>query len=133
MDNSVDSLWDTIEVEMSAEFDKVKISLGELKKIEEGLVVDLTSIYNNKVTLLVEDKPIARGELVIINDRYGVKVEEVIANAEPKKKASTAVSASEDDILEEDDMISEEPKVDEVVDEEDEFDYSDFELDDEDI
>ena len=60
------NLWDSIEVEMSAQFDTVKITLGELKKIEEGLVVDLTSIYDNKVTLSVEDKPIARGELVIV-------------------------------------------------------------------
>ena len=74
------NLWDSIEVEMSAQFDTVKITLGELKKIEEGLVVDLTSIYDNKVTLSVEDKPIARGELVIVNDRYGVKIDEVIAS-----------------------------------------------------
>ena len=63
------NLWDSIEVEMSAQFDTVKITLGELKNIEQGLVVDLTSIYDNKVTLSVEDKPIARGELVIVNDR----------------------------------------------------------------
>ena len=45
---------DSIEVDMYAEFDAVKIKLGELKDIEEGLVVDLTSLYDNKVTLKVE-------------------------------------------------------------------------------
>ena len=49
------NLWDSIEVEMDAQFDTVKITLGELKNIEEGLVVDLTSIYDNKVTLSVEN------------------------------------------------------------------------------
>ncbi len=125
------NLWDSIEVEMNAQFDTVKITLGELKKIEEGLVVDLTSIYDNKVTLSVEDKPIARGELVIVNDRYGVKIDEVIAktpkaennpNAIPQQQAVPAGS------LPQEDAAAAQP-----ADEEDEFDYSDFELEDEDI
>lgn len=77
------NIWDSIQVEMGAEFDKVKISLGELKNIEQGLVVDISSIYNNNVTLKVEEKVIASGELVIINDRYGVKINQVFA--EPKQ------------------------------------------------
>lgn len=77
------NIWDSIQVEMGAEFDKVKISLGELKNIEQGLVVDISSIYNNNVTLKVEEKIIASGELVIINDRYGVKINQVYA--EPKQ------------------------------------------------
>lgn len=133
------NLWDSIEVEMNAQFDAVKITLGELKKIEDGLVVDLTSIYNNKVTLSVENKPIARGELVIVNDRYGVKIEEVVAKA-PKQKASEEIPQGDDDFsdmpVEENNQV-ESPQFEEehtgVPDEEEEFDYSDFELEDEDI
>lgn len=81
MDNSqnITNLWDSLQVEMSAEFDKIKISLGELKDIQEGLVVDISSVYNNKVSLKVGNKIIAKGELVIINDRYGVKISNVTA------------------------------------------------------
>lgn len=128
-------LWDTIEVEMSAQFDTVKISLGELKNIEEGLVVDLTSIYDNKVTLRVEDKTVARGELVIVNDRYGVKIEEVIMpgkeslDEEVSQKSQEIVQNTEEqEVMQEQEEQTPEPK-----DEEDEFDYSDFELEDEDI
>ena len=133
------NLWDSIEVEMHAQFDAVKITLGELKNIEDGLVVDLTSIYNNKVTLSVENKPIARGELVIVNDRYGVKIEEVVAKA-PKQKASDETVQSEDDFAEvpmgdnepvENTQYQEEHTG--IPDEQEEFDYSDFELEDEDI
>ncbi len=77
------NIWDSIEVDMNAEFDAVKISLGELKNIEDGLVVDLTSLYDNNVTLKVEGKPIASGNLVIVNDRYGVKINQVIAKGTP--------------------------------------------------
>lgn len=132
------NLWDSIEVEMNAHFDTVKITLGELKSIEEGLVVDLTSIYNNKVTLTVEDKPIARGELVIVNDRYGVKVEEVIANtSQPKPQANNYENIEyneEPQYTENNNDIEymEQPQND-MMSEEDEFDYSDFELEDDDI
>lgn len=131
------NLWDSIEVEMSAQFDTVKITLGELKKIEEGLVVDLTSIYDNKVTLSVEDKPIARGELVIVNDRYGVKIDEVIAKGgqgatvqtQPQNDGFVDESFEDNNVMEEQ-VPQEQPQ---ETSEEDEFDYSDFELEDEDI
>lgn len=137
------NLWDSIEVEMSAQFDTVKITLGELKNIEEGLVVDLTSIYDNKVTLSVEDKPIARGELVIVNDRYGVKIDEVIAKA-PKSEVQAGNSeliqqSSSDDFSDEtmdmgeEEITHENTEGGEQNSEEDEFDYSDFELEDDDI
>lgn len=134
------NLWDSIEVEMSAQFDTVKITLGELKKIEEGLVVDLTSIYDNKVTLSVENRPIARGELVIVNDRYGVKVDEVIAK---DAQGASTQSQIQTDSFEDDgfvdnvdstEVLQDVPQdVQQQTSEEDEFDYSDFELEDEDI
>lgn len=137
MANNV-NLWDSIEVELNAEFNPVKITLGDLKKIEEGLVMDLTSIYDNEISLSVEDKLIAKGELVIVNDRYGVKVKEVVART-PKTipvaetvNAPTdenAVQPTEEPVQEQ--VPSEAPQ--EAQTEEDEFDYSDFELEDEDI
>lgn len=126
------NLWDSIEVEMNAQFDTVKITLGELKNIEEGLVVDLTSIYNNRVTLSVEDKPIARGELVIVNDRYGVKIDEVIA-INRQKEEPVSETQEEVNLSEENAPVVEEELPQQPADEEDEFDYSDFELEDEDI
>ena len=146
-DNGGDSmgaqnLWDSIEVEMTAEFDAVKITLGDLKAIEEGSVVDLTSIYGNKVTLLVEDKAIAKGELVIINDRYGVKVDSVIAKQDDDTTVDTKNNFVDDEFEDEfgDAPAQSAPQEQGEVPQgggaeggEDEFDYSDFELDDEDI
>lgn len=135
------NLWDSIEVEMDAQFDTVKITLGELKSIEKGLVVDLTSIYDNKVTLSVENKPIARGELVIVNDRYGVKIDEVIAKT-PKVENNQAAQMQNEEIgdtqtsdFDDSNMEFQEeaPVAQSQNSEEEEFDYSDFELEDEDI
>lgn len=138
------NIWDSIEVEMSAEFDAVKISLGELKDIEEGLVVDLTSLYDNNVTLKVEGKSIASGSLVIVNDRYGVKINNVIAdggNSLPAKGQNAAQPAAEsneneeegNDFTDNNELPPEDEGAENNDNSEEEFDYSDFDLEDENI
>lgn len=110
-DNMNDSnLWDSIQVDMSAEFDKVKVPLGDLKSIEEGLIVDLCSVYDNKVSLKVGGKFVASGELVIINDRFGVRIQEV-----SESNPNTSLPENE------------EPAQNQAQEGED-FDYSDFEV-----
>lgn len=125
-DNSLSqSLWDNIQVEMGAEFEKVKITLGELKNIEQGLVVDISSVYDNRISLKVENKVIAKGELVIVNDRYGVRIDEVFASEKIKAEEITQSVEEIAPIEEQSDVVPE--NVD------DEFDYSDFDLDEQDI
>ena len=111
-ENTNTNLWDSIQVEMAAEFDKVKVTLGELKSIEEGLIVDLCSVYDNKVSLKVGGKIVAAGELVIINDRFGVRIEKVNDSASQADEPSQHVPTEEA----------------EVVQEGEDFDYSDFEV-----
>jgi len=129
------SLWDEIQVEMGAEFEKVKITLGELKNIEEGLVLDLSSVYDNKITLKVENKVIATGELIIVNDRYGVKIEEVFASEPSAPVRESFASFGEHHEAEgtSEAVAEEAPPVQEDASSNEEFDYSDFELDDQDI
>ena len=110
MSNS--NLWDSIQVDMAAEFDKVKVPLGELKSIEEGLIVDLCSVYDNKVSLKVSGKLVASGSLVIINDRFGVRIEQV-SESNPSSNYNTPAEENTEAIKNE------------------EFDYSDFEVEDE--
>ena len=81
--------------DVRAEFEKIKMPLGDLKQISEGLVVDLASVYQNKITLKVEDSKIAEGELVIIGDRYGVRLSAVYNQeedpaSEPKENKTPA-------------------------------------------
>lgn len=117
------NMWDSIQVDISAEFEQVKIPLGDLRQISEGLVVDIGSVYENKIDLKVENKIIASGELVIINDRYGVRVDKLYKD-EPV--AQDPVDTEDESKVE--NIDSE----DEDFDEED-FDYSNFEIEDENI
>ncbi len=140
------NMWDTIQVEIGAEFEKVKLTLGELKQISEGLVVDIGSVYNNKIDLKVEDKIVASGELVIINDRYGVKINEIFTDEKQEENdfPEPHQELEEDNSIEDLDNFDEENnEVDEDLEEsekdndeefqEENFDYSDFDVDEEDI
>ena len=136
MSDSEKNIWDSIEVEMSAEFDKVKISLGELKNIEDGIVVDLASLYENKVTLKVENKPIASGSLVIVNDRYGVKIDNVIASGAIEQNSVEDAEEFQQPNTVQQPQSQPQPQPNSPVNQdsdEEEFDYSDFELEDENI
>ena len=72
------NLWDDIQIEINAEFEKVKMTIGELKQITQGQIVDLGSIFDNEISLLVENRKVATGELIIINDRYAVRLNEIL-------------------------------------------------------
>ena len=143
MSEEPNNLWDSIEVDMYAELDPVKITLGDLKKIEEGLVVDVAALYENKVTLRVENKIIGHGELVIINDRYGVKVSDIVQKSAdeieeetqaPQPQQTAGAPAAEAPVeYDNSPAPAGPPAADNNADDEDEFDYSDFELEDEDI
>ena len=110
------NMWDDIQIEVNAEFDKVKMTLGELKQITNGMVIDLMDAFNGKISLVVEDKTVAKGDLVIINDRYGVKLTETYSTTNKQPKIEKTV------------VQDVKPKAQAPVDKkvEDEFDYSDF-------
>ena len=117
------NMWDSILVDIVAEFDNVKLTLGELKQISEGLVLDLGSVYDNKIKLRGENQTVASGELVILNDRYGVRINSVIKN-KGAQKSNSAVNKSN--------SSPENQSGNEEKDKEN-FDYSDFEIEDESI
>ena len=90
------NLWDDIQIEINAEFEKVKMTIGELKQITQGQIVDLGSVFDSEISLFVEDKIVAKGELVIINDKYAVKVNKVYSPQTqiPKPAPSPAPAAA---------------------------------------
>lgn len=87
------NMWDSILVDIVAEFDNVKLTLGELKQISEGLVVDVGSVYDHKIKLRVENQVVATGELVILNDRYGVRIDSVKKNNKETVKSANVRTA----------------------------------------
>lgn len=148
------SIWDNILVDVEAQFEKVKLELGKVRRIKKGEVVEIADVFKNKVNLCVENKIIANGELVIINDKYGIKIneifspqvqnsdeneddnnefqEETMQNDEDENfESDNDLETSNDDAKDKDD--EDEEQTDSQNSEDENFDYSDFDVDDEDI
>ncbi len=88
------NLWDDIQIEINAEFDKVKMTIGELKQITQGQIIDLGSMFDNEISLYVEDRKVAKGELIIINDRYAVRLNEVLNSNTQKAPIEAKIQAT---------------------------------------
>jgi flagellar motor switch protein FliN len=77
----IDLLLD-IELQASLRFGSREMPLNEVLDLGAGDVVELDRHVSDPVDLLVGDKIIARGEVVLVNGSFGLRVLEV---AEPKK------------------------------------------------
>lgn len=130
---NVANMWDTILVDVIAEFDNIKMSLGDLKQISEGLVIDVGSVYENKINLKVENQVVASGELVIVNDRYGVRIDSVKQKSNEQVQPQIQTTNETDlDVNDTENEIQEENNADNTEND-DSFDYGDFEIEDENI
>lgn len=67
-----------VNLKISAELGKVKLKVRELINLEEGSVLKLNRVADEKVIILVNDTPFAHGEIVVINDRFGVRVTSLV-------------------------------------------------------
>lgn len=118
------NIWDDIQIELSAEFSKVKMTIGELKQITKGQIVDLGSVFDNEISLYIENKKVAKGELLIINDKYAVRLNEVLSSNVDAATPSKKEVKPQENIKQE---ASKPQKTPVKPIEEEEFDYSDFE------
>lgn len=74
---NLDVLLD-IQVKISAELGGCQLSMREVLQLDIGSVVQLDKAADAPVDLYVNQKLFARGEVVVIDDRFGIKVTEII-------------------------------------------------------
>lgn len=71
------NLLGDFELEVEAEFKDVRMKLNELLSLEAGNILEIGKISDRDVLLVSQGKTIARGELVAVNDKFGMLVKEV--------------------------------------------------------
>jgi flagellar motor switch protein FliN len=80
--NSLDHLLD-VTVTVTAELGRVTRSIGDVLNLKAGAVVELDSAVAEPIDLLVQGVRVARGEVVVVNDRFAIRITEI---ADPKKR-----------------------------------------------
>ena len=64
-------------VELTVEVGRTRMTLGQALALGPGSVVTLDRLADNPVDLLVNGRPIARGEVVVIDEEFGLRITEV--------------------------------------------------------
>jgi flagellar motor switch protein FliN/FliY len=68
-----------IELEAAVELGRTTMTIGEVLKLGPGSVVQLDKMLGDPVEMMVKDRLIARGEVVVVDDRFGLRITEVAA------------------------------------------------------
>ena len=74
-----------ITVTMSIEVGRAQIKIRDLMRLTQGSVVELDRIAGEPLDLLINNTVVAQGEIVLVNDRYGVRLTRVAPAAERMK------------------------------------------------
>ena len=67
---------------MTVELGRGKMLIGELLQLGQGSVVELTKLAGEPMDIFVNDRLIARGEVVVVNEKFGVRLTDVVSTAE---------------------------------------------------
>jgi flagellar motor switch protein FliN/FliY len=71
-----------IPLEISVELGRTKMLINELLKLGQGSVVELSKLAGETLEILANQKLVARGEVVVVNEKYGVRLTEIISPVE---------------------------------------------------
>jgi flagellar motor switch protein FliN len=70
-----------VPVELAVEIGRTRMTIGETLALGPGSIITLNRLAGEPVDLLVNGKPIARGEVVVIDEEFGLRVTEVSTGA----------------------------------------------------
>ena len=71
-----------ISVTLSIEVGRAMIKIRDLMRLTQGSVVELDKIAGEPLDLLVNNTVVAQGEVVLVNDRYGIRLTRVVPASE---------------------------------------------------
>ncbi len=86
MENSNLSFILDIPLEVSVELGRSRILISELLQLGQGSVIELSKLAGEPLEILVNQKLVARGEVVVVNEKFGVRLTDIISPAERVKQ-----------------------------------------------
>ncbi|MBM5573740.1 flagellar motor switch protein FliN [Deefgea sp. CFH1-16] len=79
--NNIDMILD-IPVNLTVELGRTKIAIRSLLQLAQGSVVELDGMAGEPMDVLVNGCLIAQGEVVVVNDKFGIRLTDIITPAE---------------------------------------------------
>src|SRR3954453_15541681 len=85
-----------VPVELAVEIGRTRMTIGQTLELRPGSVVSLNRLAGEPVDLLINGKTIARGEVGVIDEEFGLRITDVVAgsrNVEDEAAAQAAMAA----------------------------------------
>ena len=76
-----------VNLDVVVEIGRAQMSMGEILELQNGSVVELDRVAGDSVDVLINDKLMARGEVVIVDDKFGVRITEILSREEPMRRS----------------------------------------------
>jgi flagellar motor switch protein FliN/FliY len=75
-----------IPLRVSVELGRTKMLVNDLLQLGQGSVIELNKLAGDPLEVLVNDKLIARGEVVVVNEKFGIRLTDIISPIERIEK-----------------------------------------------
>ena len=75
-----------IPLEVTVELGRTRMLINDLLQLAQGSVVELTKYAGQTMDLLANQKLVARGEVVVVKDRYALRITEIVSPIERIEK-----------------------------------------------
>ncbi|MCE1649521.1 flagellar motor switch protein FliN, partial [Enterobacter hormaechei] len=79
--SDIDLIMD-IPVKLSVELGRTKMTIKQLLKLSQGSVVPLDGLAGEPLDILINGYLIAQGEVVVVSDKYGIRITDIITPSE---------------------------------------------------
>ena len=70
-----------VPIDLTVEIGRTRLTVGETLELRQGSILTLNRMAGEPVDLLVNGTPIARGEVVVIDEQFGVRITDVLGHA----------------------------------------------------
>ncbi|MBW2609916.1 MAG: flagellar motor switch protein FliN [Deltaproteobacteria bacterium] len=84
---NMDFLLD-IPLEITVELGSTRITIGELLRLSQGSVVELNKLTDEPLEIFVNRKLMAQGEVVVVNEKFGIRLTNIISPGDRVKELS---------------------------------------------
>ena len=71
-----------VPLDLAVELGRARMSIQELLGLSPGSVVELDKIAGEPLDILINDRLVARGEAVVVSDKFGVRITDIVSPAE---------------------------------------------------
>jgi flagellar motor switch protein FliN/FliY len=78
MPKSLDFLLD-VTLQVSVEVGRTRMTIQDLLQLGQGSVVELAKLAGEPLDIYINDRYVARGEAVIVNEKFGVRITDIIS------------------------------------------------------